>query len=86
MRRYSAQQAIHADLIDQMGFKDLIREGNRQELLRGDVAIWDKFRNARDITSHTYQAKIAAQVFDEIPSFIEEANFLLQKLEQLSND
>lgn len=86
LRRRLTQRAIHAELIDQMGFKDLIREGNRRGLLHGDVSVWDGFRNARNMTSHTYQAPVATKVFDEIPSFIEEANFLLQQLEQLNDD
>lgn len=86
LRRYLSQQAIHSELIDQMGFKDLIREGNRKGLLRGNVVVWDNFRNTRNMTSHTYQAPIATQVFEEIPAFIEEVNFLLQQLEQPNHD
>lgn len=86
LRRYLSRQAMHTELIDQMGFKDLIREGNRKGLLRGNVVVWDNFRNARNMTSHTYQAPIATQVFEEIPAFIGEASFLLQQLERLNHD
>ncbi|MDR0727314.1 MAG: nucleotidyltransferase substrate binding protein [Puniceicoccales bacterium] len=83
LRRYLVMQALSGDEIAQMGFKNLIREANARGILRGDVALWDSFREARNLTGHTYRAPIADEVFEKIPAFIGEVRFFLDELRRV---
>ena len=65
-----------------MAFQNLFREGYARGLVRSEWRTWSGFRQARNITSHTYNAKSARQVFEQIPSFVEEAQFLLAALDR----
>jgi hypothetical protein len=53
-----------------------------QNGLVDDVSRWFGFVEARDKTSHTYDKKVAGEVFAVIPEFIVEADKLRKKLEQ----
>ena len=80
LRRYLKQSAASPDEIEQMPFADLVRTGNAQGLLRSDWPAWRSFREMRARTSHTYDAKVAAQVASAIPAFLEEAEHLYAEL------
>ena len=67
--------------IDRMPFQDLIRAGNEQGLLRSDWRKWRDFRQARNDTSHTYDASKAERVATQIPDFLEESRHLLACLQ-----
>ncbi|MDR3117341.1 MAG: nucleotidyltransferase substrate binding protein [Puniceicoccales bacterium] len=82
LRRYLAMQALSGEEIARMGFKNLIREANVRGILRGDVAVWESFREARNWTSHTYRSPVAAEVFAKIPAFIGEVKFFLEELQR----
>jgi nucleotidyltransferase substrate binding protein (TIGR01987 family) len=56
-----------------------IREAAKLGMLT-DVESWFGFLSARDRSSHTYDSKIAAEVFDQIPGFLTHAHDLLRKL------
>ena len=63
-----------------MSFAELIRAGNAQGLLRAE---WPARRHFRDIstrTTHAYDAGTAAAVVAEIPSFLEEVEYLCAAL------
>lgn len=68
--------------VDKMSLPELIRTGYEQGLLNSSWDRWHTFRDARNITSHTYDLKKANQVFAIIPSFYEEVCFLLNRLQQ----
>jgi nucleotidyltransferase substrate binding protein (TIGR01987 family) len=82
LRRYLKETAASPDEIDQMPFADLIRTANGRGLLRGDWPVWRRFREMRARTSHTYDAKVAAQVAAAIPEFLEEAEHLYAELQR----
>ena len=82
LRRYLKEAAASPDEIEQMPFADLIRTANAQGLLRGDWPAWRRFREMRARTSHTYDAKVAAQVVSAIPAFLEEAEHLCAELQR----
>ncbi len=56
-----------------------IREAAKLGMLV-DVESWFGFLSARDRTSHTYDSKIAAEVFGHIPVFLIHAHDLLNRL------
>lgn len=86
LRRYllSVDPGLQQDF--DLGIQNLFREGYAKALVRSEWQIWSDFRKARNITSHTYNATSARQVFDLIPAFVEEARFLLAALERSTRD
>jgi len=63
-----------------MSFQDLIRSGNEQGLLLGDWPTWQRYREMRSKTSHTYDEGVALEVVAGIPAFLEEARHLRDAL------
>ena len=63
-----------------MSFNDMIRTANQLNLLKSDLEMWTKYRNMRNLTSHTYNEEIALKVVNIIPAFYEEILYLLDKL------
>jgi nucleotidyltransferase substrate binding protein (TIGR01987 family) len=82
LKRYLEMYGSSSATIDKMSFPELVRTGYEQGLLNSSWDKWHIFRDARNITSHTYDLKKANQVFATIPSFYEEACFLLNQLQQ----
>jgi nucleotidyltransferase substrate binding protein (TIGR01987 family) len=82
LKRYLEMYSASSASIDKMSFPELIRTGYEQGLLHSSWDKWHTFRDARNITSHTYDLKKANQVFAVIPSFYEEVFFLLNQLQQ----
>jgi nucleotidyltransferase substrate binding protein (TIGR01987 family) len=76
---------MHASSVEpdkKMTFPTLIRTASDMGLLRSGWDVWYRFREARNLTSHVYNEEIARKVVDKIPSFAEEADFLLTELER----
>lgn len=65
-----------------MTFNEIIRKSNRLGLLKNNLDKWTEYRQKRNMTSHTYDEKIANEVVSIIPEFKEEVDFLLNKLKQ----
>ena len=66
-----------------MTFNQLIRTANQFGLLKSNLEIWDDYRQKRNSTSHTYDEAVAIKVMSIIPSFKDDAQFLLNKLKEL---
>ena len=60
----------------------MIRQANKMGLLRSNLEKWDNFRQKRNLTSHTYDEKIAQDVVAIIEDFALEAKYLLEKLKE----
>ncbi|WP_174292095.1 HI0074 family nucleotidyltransferase substrate-binding subunit [Sphingomonas bacterium] len=82
LKRYLEATSANPAEFDAITFQDLIRLGNERGLLLGDWSNWKAFRAARGATSHTYDQEKAEHVFAQIPAFVEEARFLLDKLRE----
>ncbi len=82
LRRYLQSASPTPGQYDNMPFQDLIRSGNEAGLLLGDWPRWKGYRDMRAKTSHTYDEAIALEVVSDIPSFMEEALYLRDKLKQ----
>ncbi|MFQ5717342.1 MAG: nucleotidyltransferase substrate binding protein, partial [Nitrospinales bacterium] len=67
---------------DNMSFADLIRTGCENNILLSDLSAWQNYRKARGITSHVYDVKKAEEVLKVIPGFLQEAKYLLEKLQE----
>ena len=68
--------------VDGMTFNEMVRQANKMALLKSNLETWTLFREKRNLTSHTYDEKIAEDVAKIIPLFCEEAQFLLNKLKE----
>lgn len=80
-RHLAAMEAGPQD-VQTLSFPDLIRLGSERGLLRSDWTQWQAYRAARAATSHTYDVEKARQVFAAIPDFLEEARYLVARLQE----
>jgi nucleotidyltransferase substrate binding protein (TIGR01987 family) len=85
MRRY-LEYAAEVQSDKEMSFPTLIRTASEKGILRSGWDTWFKFREARNLTSHTYNEETARQVVEKIPEFKEEAEFLYTELERTCGD
>ncbi|MCM1338489.1 MAG: nucleotidyltransferase substrate binding protein [Muribaculaceae bacterium] len=85
LRKYFIERAFAVDEINEMSFNDLIRTANQLGLLKSNLELWTEFRNMRNITSHTYDEKIAMKIVNIIPDFYQEVAFLLEQLRKKLN-
>lgn len=51
-------------------------------LLSSNLEKWDNYRQKRNLTSHTYDEKIAVEVVEIIEDFAQEVQYLLDKLKE----
>ena len=82
LKRYLEAVSANPEEFDAMPFADLIRSGNEQGLLLGDWTKWRAYREMRSKTSHTYDEETAIEVVRGIPTFLEEARYLLTQLQE----
>lgn len=66
--------------VDFMSFPTLIRTASEQGLLELGWPRWKRFRDKRNITSHTYDEEKAKDVAAMIPDFVVEVNDLAARL------
>jgi len=74
----------HGDTVDQMSYNDLLRTAAERGYIQ-NVEEWMEYRKARNLTSHTYDASIAALVFSSAGPFLSNATILLERLEQANS-
>ena len=65
--------------LDGMVFQTLVRTANEMGMFKGDWSKWKKYRDARNITSHTYSEEKADQVVRVAYEFYDEAEYFLNK-------
>lgn len=86
LKRQLEAMSANPGEIDQMSFPDVIRSGAERGLLANGWDEWRHFRNARNATSNAYNEKKANEVFAQIPSFRDEAAFLLARLQERNRE
>jgi len=71
-----------------MNFDNFVRHAWAENLLHGEVPQWRIFREARNITSHTYHEDKAIEVCTIIPDFLTKTKYLYAAIEkrQQSNE
>ena len=79
LRRYVMERAFFVDDINSLSFNDMVRTATRLGLLKSDLEMWTKYREMRNLTSHTYDEEVALKVAKIVPCFYEEALYLLKK-------
>ena len=82
LRRFLRVDSASSDEIDALTFPDLIRVGAARGLLLNGWPRWRDYRDARSISSHTYDEPKARKVFALIPQFLDEARYLHARLKE----
>lgn len=80
LKRRLEMDLPNAAELDGMSYRTLIRVGAEHGLL-SDVSAWLVYRDKRNLTSHTYDAKKAEEVYAVIPAFAVHAADLLKRLQ-----
>lgn len=78
IRKYFIERAFVVEDVNQMSFNDMIRTANQLKMLNSDLEIWTKFREMRNLTSHTYNEELAQKVVDVVPAFFKEVEYLIK--------
>lgn len=82
LKRYLEMSEPNAEEIDQMSFPGLIRTASERGIVLNGWDVWRIYRDARNITSHTYNEDKAVKVCQAIPDFLLEAQHLLTELQK----
>ncbi len=82
IKRFLKQTDLSNEDINSLTFNELIRKANQFSLLQTNLETWDEYRQKRNMTPHTYDENVAKEVVAIIPTFMEEAEFLLNKLKE----
>ena len=82
LKRFLEQNLEASEEVDHFTFNQLIRTANEKGLLWGNLEDWTKYREKRNMTSHTYDEKKALDVISVVDKFAKEADFLLNKLKE----
>ncbi|MBR1734863.1 MAG: nucleotidyltransferase substrate binding protein [Alphaproteobacteria bacterium] len=79
-KRYLKIAAPSMQDLDEMPFQSLIRTANKMGMFLSDLEKWKNYRNARNITSHTYDSEKSEIIVAIAPEFYEEAVYFFNKL------
>ena len=85
LRRFLSETEASKAEISEMLFNDIIRLGCKRGLLLNDLETWDKYRKARNASSHNYDDFNADNIVVIIPVFIEDIDYELAKIKEKSN-
>jgi nucleotidyltransferase substrate binding protein (TIGR01987 family) len=86
LRRFLQLSEYSEGSFDEFVFADVIRTANERKLLLGNLENWIEYRKMRNITSHSYNEEKANAIVSVVPSFVKEAEFLLNKLKEKSKN
>ncbi len=84
MLRRRLKEILSAAEVDRLSFRELMRIGAEKGFI-DDPVPWFRFRDMRNITSHTYDEAKAEQIASVLPGFLDKARFLLRELERGSS-
>ena len=82
LRRYLRLTEPDPSGVDELDFSGIIRRAYAVGLLSAELAVWQGFRRNRGTTSHAYDEAKADSVFNAIPSFMAEVEFMTARLEE----
>ena len=81
VRRRLAELSENPGAVDEIPFLDQMRMAGEAGLLRNPAA-FREFREARNITAHTYEEELADRVIGVLDGFVGEMRFLLEQLKR----
>lgn len=77
-----ALATVFGDSVDLMPYNDVLRMAAERGLI-DNVERWFSYRSAQNKSLHTYDAAVAAEVFAAVMPFLDDARFLVDKLDAL---
>ncbi|MDD3729767.1 MAG: HI0074 family nucleotidyltransferase substrate-binding subunit, partial [Endomicrobiaceae bacterium] len=80
IKRYLETNTLTQDEVDSFSFNDMIRVANENGLLLTDLEFWNKYREKRNITSHTYDVQKAKEVISVVNDFYKDVDYLLKQI------
>jgi len=80
LRRYLEATEPSPPQVVELSFPNLIRLGYERGILASEWMVWKGFRDARNITSHTYDEAKAEKVLGSIAPFLQEAKKMLREM------
>ena len=80
LKRFLEKSQFSNQDINEMSFANILRSANEKGLLLSDLEKWTIYRHKRNITSRTYDEAISDEVISIVSDFLEEVEFLLEKL------
>ena len=75
IKRFFSQGAF-VENVEGMTFNEMVRQANKMNLLKSNLEKWTDFRLMRNLTSHTYNEKVAL----ESGNLIEKGHTLIDRL------
>jgi nucleotidyltransferase substrate binding protein (TIGR01987 family) len=75
LKRYLEMSDATTSSIDEMSFRELMRLGAEKGCLTNPEK-WSEYREARNISSHAYDAKKAEEIYAILPAFAKDARAL----------
>lgn len=81
MKRALEQEVPNPAAIDQLSFRDLLREAAERGMIPS-VRPWIEYRNQRNITTHTYDEKKARSVYATVLRFAADVGRFLETLKK----
>ncbi|MGQ9903735.1 MAG: nucleotidyltransferase substrate binding protein [Anaerolineae bacterium] len=79
LKRYLQEYGL--EQVDRATNRQIFRMGYEQGLLR-DAEAWLLYLRQRNLTSHVYDQSVAEAIFRTIPEFLEDARWMLARLEE----
>jgi nucleotidyltransferase substrate binding protein (TIGR01987 family) len=84
MLRRRLKEILSAAEVERLSYRDLMRTGAAKGFIE-DPSSWFRFREMRNITSHSYDESKAEQIAAVLPEFLDKARFLPRELQQSSS-
>lgn len=82
IKRFLEETVPNPADIDLMSFQELIRDANEKGLLLTDWETWKLYRMYRGTTSHAYDEDKANEIYNELPGFLNEIQYLIKQLKK----
>lgn len=80
IKRHLEEVITNPSEVEYFQFQDYIREAYARGLLSQELSVWKDFRTKRGTTSHAYDISKAENVYEAIPSFLQEVCYLYKEL------
>lgn len=79
LKRYLSLTELNPNIINEVTFNELIRKGYEKGLLQSELSVWKEYRRERGTANYSYNEENAQEVFENIPAFLNDTQFLLDQ-------
>jgi nucleotidyltransferase substrate binding protein (TIGR01987 family) len=86
LRKFVVAMSVNQKEREQLTFPTMIRTASQDGVLLHGYDVWKDYREARNRTSHAYNEDQAIKVMETVPGFLEEVQFLHQRLTEELRD